>query len=241
QLNGDTTLHVMPARLPITYTARPDQLRKSKERYHRGDVAVKAPLAQLIKAADSAMLVGPFTVMSKQRVPPSGNKHDYVSYAPYWWPDSTKPGGLPFIRRDGEVNQETRRDSDVLRWYAFNDAFETLAQAYYFTDDVRYSDRAALLLRTWFLDPATRMNPNRKYGQAIPGVVEGRGIGLIDLRDFGRTLDAVSLIEASPSWSDTDDRALRAWLSEYTNWLKTSKNGVDEADEKNNHGTWYDV
>ncbi|HUP88253.1 MAG TPA: alginate lyase family protein, partial [Longimicrobiales bacterium] len=241
QMNGDTSVHIFPARLPVTYTARADLLRKSKERIHRGDAELRPILAKLIANADSALKLGPFTVTAKERVPPSGDKHDYVSYAPYWWPDSTKPNGLPFIRRDGEVNQTTRRDSDVLRWYAFTDAVETLAHSFYFSDDVRYADRAAVLLRAWFLDPATRMNPNVNYGQAIPGVVEGRGIGLIDQRDFGRLLDAVSILEASPAWSDKDDTALRDWLRQYTTWLTTSKNGVDEAGEKNNHGTWYDV
>ena len=231
----------MPARLPQTYTARPDLLRKSKERIARHDAESVASFKTLVASADSDMSVGPFTVTAKQLMPPSGDKHDYVSYGPYWWPDTTKPNGLPYIKRDGEVNPVTRKDSDVLRWYAMTDAFETLAQAYYFTDNARYADRAALLLRTWFLDPATRMNPNQNFGQAIPGVVSGRGIGLIDLRDFGRLLDAVSLIETSPSWTQADDSAFRSWMTQYTVWLKTSKNGQDEAAAKNNHGTWYDT
>ena len=27
-----------------------------------------------------------------------------MSQAPYFWPDPSKPGGLPYIRRDGERN-----------------------------------------------------------------------------------------------------------------------------------------
>ncbi|HEX6557899.1 MAG TPA: alginate lyase family protein, partial [Longimicrobiales bacterium] len=241
QLSGDSTIHVMPARLPLTFTTRPDLLRKSKERIDRGDAALRPALQTLIAEANAALTAGPFTVTAKERIPPSGDKHDYVSYGPYWWPDSTRPNGLPYVQRDGQVNPVTRRDSDVLRWYPLVDAVESMAQAFYFTGQNRYADRAALLLRTWFLEPATRMNPHLNYAQAIPGVVEGRGIGLIDTRDWGRLLDAVSLLETSQAWNDADDRAFRDWTTQFLAWLKTSKNGNDESAQRNNHGTWYDA
>ena len=61
--------------------------------------------------ANVALTEGPFSVMDKKRVPPSGDKHDYLSMGPYWWPDPSKPNGLPYIRRDGEVNPETRGEN----------------------------------------------------------------------------------------------------------------------------------
>jgi PelA/Pel-15E family pectate lyase len=186
-------------------------------------------------------MIGPFTVTAKQHTPPSGDKHDYMSFGPYWWPDSTKPNGLPYVRRDGVVNQQLRRDSDVLRWYAMTDAVETLAQAYYFTNREPYAQRAVQLLRTWFIDPATRMNPHLQYGQAIPGVVEGRGIGIIDTRDLGRVIDAIHLVARSPGWTHADQAAIKQWFADYGGWLQNSPHGRDEADEANNHGTWYDV
>jgi PelA/Pel-15E family pectate lyase len=184
---------------------------------------------------------GPYTVTAKQRTPPSGDKRDYLSFAPYWWPDPSKPDGLPYIQRDGQFNMELRRDSDVLRWYAMTDAVETLAQAWYFTDRPEYAQRAAHLLRVWFLNDSTRMNPHLKYAQAIPGRTEGRGIGIIDTRDLGRLFDAIALLEGSSTWSETDARGLRDWAAQYLEWLLTSQHGKDEAAAKNNHGTWYDV
>lgn len=228
---------LMPARTPRVFTARSEWMRASKEALRADNPA----LVRLIHEADSALTVGPFTVTSKTRVPPSGDKRDYVSYGPYWWPDSTRPNGLPYVRRDGEVNWDLRRESDALRWYAMVDAVETLAHAYYFTDKDVYGARAALLLRTWFVNPETRMNPHLRYGQAIPGVTEGRGIGIIDTRDLGRLTDAISLVRSSRAWTDADDAALQTWMRSYLDWLVNSEHGKDEADELNNHGTWYDV
>jgi hypothetical protein len=130
---------------------------------------------------------------------------------------------------------------DSPRLAKLTEAVETLTLAYYFTGDETYARRASLLLRTWFLDPATRMNPNLRYAQAIPGVVDGRGIGIIDNHRLIRLLDGVAMLERSPAWTAADREGLRAWMDTYLTWLRTSENGVDEADEHNNHGTWYDA
>ena len=226
----------LPPVTPRLITARGELLRHAHE--HQSQMS--AAIAALRRQADSALTLPLFTVTAKTRVPPSGDKRDYMSFGPYWWPDSTKPNGLPYIRRDGEVNWELRRESDALRLYAFTDAVETLALAYYFTGDDRYAAAAATQLRSWFIDPTTRMNPHLKYGQAIPGVTEGRGIGIIDTRNLGHVTDAAALLPKS-IWTDRDDAALRGWMKDYYNWLRTSEHGKDEADEANNHGTWYDV
>lgn len=241
ELRGGARTALLPRPAPRTFTWRGELLRDARERVLRGDAALRPALDALVRRADAALTLGPFTVTAKQRVPPSGDKRDYVSYGPYWWPDTTKPNGLPYVRRDGVVNQELRRESDVLRWYAFLDAVETLAHAHYFTGASRYAERAGLLLRTWFVDPATRMNPHMQYGQAIPGVTEGRGIGIIDTRDMGRLLDAITLLRGSSAVRPADDAAIMQWLRQYADWLANSAHGKDEADEANNHGTWYDA
>ena len=86
-----------------------------------------------------------------------------------------------------------------------------------------------------------RMNPNLRYGQAIPGVTEGRGIGLIDMRDLSSIVDAIGLLRVSRHWTASDDRAMRAWATDFLHWMRTSPQGQDEAKATNNHGTWYDV
>ena len=190
--------------------------------------------------ADRAMKVGPFSVMDKTETPPSGSKHDYMSLAPYWWPDPSKPNGLPYIRRDGETNPERYRASDDREFGEVQSAVHALGLGYYFTGNQAYAERAVLLLRTWFLDPATRMNPNLEYAQAVLGVNTGRGTGLIDVHGMPRLLDGITLLAGSAAYSAQDQAGMRKWFTEYLSWLETSKNGHDESAAKNNHGSWMD-
>jgi len=197
-------------------------------------------LAAVTAEADKAMSEGPFSVMDKKDTPPSGDKHDYMSLAPYWWPNPATKDGLPYVRHDGETNPERYKVPDDANSNRLQDAVHALALGYYFTGKEQYAARAVLLLRTWFLDPATRMNPNLNYAQAVLGVNDGRGTGLIDVRGIPRILDGITLLKGSPNLTSDDLQGLRTWFTQYLAWLKDSKNGRDESDAKNNHGSWYD-
>jgi Alginate lyase len=116
-----------------------------------------------------------------------------------------------------------------------------LALAYYYSDEEKYAKHAAKLLSVWFLDTATRMNPNLKFGQFIKGRNDGRGAGIIDTRHFIFVMDAAELMEQSKSWTKTKHAAMQKWMSAYADWLTTSDIGKDELDANNNHGVWYDA
>ena len=120
-------------------------------------------------------------------------------------------------------------------------AVQALAPAWYFTNHEPYAVHAATLLRTWFLDPATKMNPHLQFGQAIPGRTQGRDIGIIDTARLVRIVDVIGLLESSPAWTAKDQNAMRQWCTEYLKWLRTSKHGLGEEKKLNNHGTWYDA
>lgn len=201
----------------------------------------KEVLKRLRKNADRALKQGPYSVMDKEEVAPTGDKHDYLSYARYWWPNPDTADGLPYIRKDGRTNEDLLEKGDRETIGMLYDDVETLSLAAYLTGDKKYAEHAAKLLRTWFLDPKTRMNPHMNYGQAVPGRNDGRGSGIIDTRHFIRVLDSVALLRAAGGWSDKEHAELTAWMKQYLDWLRTDPKGKDESDGSNNHGTWYDA
>jgi hypothetical protein len=205
----------------------------------KSDARVMKLVEQLKQDADKLLQMKPVSVMDKSFTPVSGNKHDYMSQAPYFWYDSSKPSGLPYMRRDGERNPEILKITDRKNIGELENATQTLALAYYLTNNEKYSDKTASLLRIWFLNEATKMNPNLDYGQGIPGVNTGRGIGIIETIALTGIADAAALLQGSSSWTKTDDKGLKDWYAAYLQWLQTSKNGIDEHEAKNNHGTYY--
>src|SRR5262245_616143 len=198
-------------------------------------------LAELEKEARQALALKPLSVMDKGVTPPSGDKHDYMSQAPYWWPDPAKADGRPYIRKDGQRNPEISQVSDHESFDRVMAAVSTLGLAFRLTGKTAYALHAHRLVRTWFLDPATRMNPHLKYGQGIPGITEGRGIGIIETRGLPEMIDGVLLLSGSPRWSAEDEAGLQSWMKTYLTWLVTSSYGLEEGKNGNNHETWYDV
>jgi hypothetical protein len=182
-------------------------------------------------------------VTAKQVPPPSGDVHDYASLSIYWWPDPASAVTTPYIQRDGVRNPEaddtSRYDANPLSRTVAD--VELLSLVYYLGGDERHARHAVQLLRTWFLDPGTRMNPNFRYAQIIPGRDAVRGIGIIESRRFTRIVDSVALLGGCPCWSAADQQELRAWFREFATWLRTSPHGQMESRTTNNHAVWYDL
>lgn len=116
-----------------------------------------------------------------------------------------------------------------------------MSLAYYFSKEERYAKHAAQLIKTWFLDKKTRQTPHLNFGQGIPGINTGRGIGIIETRMLYRVADAAILLRGSKNWLKNNESDLKKWFSDYLKWLRESPIGKDEADEHNNHGTHYDA
>ena len=198
--------------------------------------------AQLRKEADALLGMAPPSVVTKETIPPSGDRHDYLSLSRYFWPDPTKPDGLPYINRDGVSNPEIEK-LDRPKISTMAGGVTTLSLAWYFSGDEKYAIKAAQLLRTWFLDKETRMNPNLEYAQIVPGLYGGHGrcYGIIDSYSFVEMLDAVQLLEGSASFTVDDSKALREWFGKFLSWLLESEQGKEESLQANNHSTAYDV
>lgn len=216
-------------------------LEQSRKAVRRGDASVTKAYQDLIHKADSLLGMEPVSVMDKGLVPPSGDKHDYMSQGPYWWPDPEKADGLPYVRRDGQTNPETRELKDAANMSHMKSAVMTLGRAYYFSGDERYSEKAAELIRTWYIDPETWMNPNLNYSQRIPGICDGRGIGVIDGRACVDVIEALHFMEGASSVTPDLQNSFKAWVREFRDWLINSANGMDEQTQPNNHGTFYDL
>jgi hypothetical protein len=235
------SLSAFAQKKPRVFVLDADQLAATKRRIASSDAALMPAYKKLLKEADKGLKIAPMSVMEKTMVPPSGDKHDYMSLAPYFWPDPSKPDGLPYIRKDGQTNPEVKEFKDKEYLPRLCDVVYQLSLAWYLSGNNAYAEHAARLLRVWFLDEATRMNPNLNYGQMIRGVNDGRGAGLIDTRHFLKLIDGIGMLGTSSQWKAADQAGMQRWFAGFLNWMQTSKNGLDEMKAQNNHGAWYDA
>ena len=229
-----------PVYSPLVPGLRADALADAKSQIQNRDKRILPAFEKLLDDAAKQLKAPIVAVTDKHTLlPPSGNKHDYFSLSPYWWPDPSQKDGLPYIRRDGETNPESKRDLDQPRVAQMGYNVQTLALAYYLTGDEKYAARAAKQLKAWFLDPETMMTPHLRFSQLVRGNPEERGSGIIDTRWFIEATQAAGLLRGSNAWTTADNDALKLWFKNYLSWLTTSPNGAHEREAKNNHGSWY--
>lgn len=223
---------------PRPILANLDHLNLAKQLWQAGDPTTTVAVARVIADANKKLTAGPYSVVFSPYVAPSGDIHDFVSYGAYWWPNPDTADGLPWLRRDGFVNPQNNADGqgscDLSR------TVSPLSLAYFFTGDEVYAEKTASLLRTWFLDEATYMNPKNEYAQIIPGTSPGT----FDVPGFGncmpQTFDAAGILESSAAWTADDKQRLQQWASDLMHWAETSKQGRRQFEEPSNHGTNYD-
>jgi hypothetical protein len=192
---------------------------------------------RILRAANGYLSQPPITIASSSSPRSKGGKHDYFSEGDYWWPDPKNPNG-PYIRRDGYSNPQNFNDhrEALIRMSLIVPA---LTAAWLITQDKRYASQAAVHLRAWFLDEATKMNPLLEYAQAIWGVSPGRGTGIIDTLHLVEVVQAARHLEAANAMSAAEFAGLRDWFTEYMLWMIASKNGQEEEAAKNNHGSCW--
>ncbi|MEV5532510.1 alginate lyase family protein [Streptomyces prunicolor] len=238
--------HQAPA-VPRTAVLDGTRLQQTKLRLDRGDPQLRRAVKRLTTRADNWLHQGPWTVVDKPKPAPGGDVHDYLSQAPYWWPTTTptaaNPWGCPYVQRDGQRNPEVDTGTDRQDVEKVFDSTYDLALAWYYTGDKRYAHKADQVLTTWFLDPATKMNPNLNHAQFIPCKYDGRAIGIIDFsQSYTSVVDALAILgTGAPGWTRNDRTAMAGWNSDFLDWLKNSAFGKEEGAAANNHGTFYDM
>ncbi|MCQ2089682.1 MAG: alginate lyase family protein [Fibrobacter sp.] len=217
-------------------------LTQVRQSLQRENSPYKEAFIVLETKAKSMQQQAPVSVMEKKHTPASGDKHDYASLSRYFWPDSSKPDGLPYISRDGVSNPELEEyDRNTLE--SMSQRIRTLTLAWFLGNDTTFASSAVAQIRTWFIDESTRMNPNMNYAQMIPGRNNGKGypFGVLDGYSFVEMIDALWLLQTYPGYTNADQAALRAWFTKYVLWLTTSEQALEESRASNNHGTTYDT
>jgi hypothetical protein len=192
---------------------------------------------RVLKAANQYLQEAPITITASTSPRSAGGLHDFFSEGDYWWPDPKNPDG-PYIQRDGMTNPDNFTDH---RRYLMRLSVQlpALAAAWKLTKDSRYARHAALHLRAWFIDERTRMNPNLQYAQAIHGRFTGRGIGIIDTIHLVEVARAIEVLAGSKTLSQIETEEVRQWFADYLEWMTSSKNGLEEREARNNHGTCW--
>ncbi|MBU0476262.1 MAG: alginate lyase family protein [Bacteroidetes bacterium] len=212
-------------------------LEKIKESYIENGNYQKE-IDNLNMLANIALKEAPYTI-TKYSAPKieGASVNDYYSDSPYWWPvegDSL----APYIRKDGERNPDRfmNHKNELAKFYK---GLFALAFYSYFTNNMDYGKQANNILRVWFIDEATKMNPNLKYSQLIRNKTNRRGVGIIDGRRLAVLTEAIILLKMNNQLEEDVYSGIQKWYADFFIWLTTSYYGLDEMNRGNNHGTWW--
>ncbi len=183
---------------------------------------------EAIQKAQSFLTVKVDSIVEKSQTPPSGNKHDFFSLSPYYWPDPNNPNG-PYILKDGHTNPESNAIPDKQKLSDMTYKVKILSLAYHYTNDSKYASKAIEIMQIWFLRSGTCMNPNLQYAEAQRGINNGSPAGIIGGMNLPDVLEGVRLIQKSTDWTKENEAGMEKWFFQYLNWLITSKAGKQEA------------
>jgi len=192
----------------------------------------------ILKKAEWALQQQPVTVTASYSPRSSGGRHDFFSEGDYWWPN---PKGVdsPWVSIDGKTNPGNfvEHRHAMIR---FSEIVGSLASAYILKPDEKYAKQILLHCKAWFMDTATRMNPNLLYSQAVKNRYTGRSFGVIDGIHLMEVVKGLEVIEKKyPAADKAIIKASKQWFQQFLQWLNTHKYGVDEKNALNNHSTCW--
>lgn len=204
------------------------------------DVAVvRQDRGRILAAAGAALALPPISITDRPAPLSKGGPHDFFSMSDYFWPNPHTPDGKPFVQRDGQ-SYPGNFNEHRLAMMQLRDATAALAAAYRVAGEERYAAKAAQLLQVFFVDPATRLNPNLQHAQVIVGKdTPAIGTGIIDTLHLIEVPLAIRALQGSASARPELLAQVKQWFREYLTWLRKSPKGRNEAVQANNHAVAY--
>ena len=198
------------------------------------------PTAWIVTKAEEVLTQPIPHITDAKALQSPGGPHDFYSNGDYWWPNPETEDGLPYIRRDGQSNPDNFNAHRMLL-RRMRTSLVYVTAAYLQTKDKRFSNHGVRLLKEFFLDEKTKMSPHLSYAQAIPGICDGRGIGIIDTLHLADVPFAIEALYQENAMAEDIYVQLKNWFSCYLGWLLTSVNGISEMTQANNHSVTYFV
>ncbi|KAF9648312.1 chondroitin AC/alginate lyase [Thelephora ganbajun] len=209
----------------------------------------------IVRWANEYATLGPWSVMNKSVVPPTGDKHTYMSWLPYWWPDCSNVGNTTalsreqvykqckYVQRDGEFNPDVRLVNDTGSFQTMSDAVLYNTLAWVINGSNIHMNNAVHYIDTWFINPNTFMYPNLDCAQGKRGVGGNNGshAGVLDLKGMTKISSSIMILRkaAASAWTKDLDGKMNQWLSQYINWLEHNPLALEEKAAANNHGSFY--
>ncbi len=194
--------------------------------------------------AEEYVRQAPTGVMDKAVCPPGGEFANYFSAPKYW---SVEKGN--YQRKDGVQVLEATIGSAESRKYDRTSLDECIRRANVLTvagkmfNRPEFLNQAALNLKHWFIDPATRTLPSARFAQyhmhaVNDGHVAANPSGLIDFRDIWTLIYIAPLLHKYNALSDRELELLRHWCAAFFADLSNGKQGQTAYAAKNNIGTF---
>ena len=196
-------------------------------------------IENLVTQSKAAMERPVLTILNKKGCAPSGDPQDYFSLAPYFHVEKDQR----IIHKDGVriaattlgTAESSGNDRAVLEQMIYDVCVTTLT-GYVAGRDTAY-EHAATLIRAWFVDEATRMNPNMRFAQCLPGSNKGQAWGVVEFRNCWPLLDAITLLRRAQVLTGVEFDSINSWFAEFLDDLTSHQGGK----ANNNIAVWHDL
>lgn len=166
----------------------------------------------------------------------------YISLSAYFWPDTTKQDGTPYVRKS-IINFDKYKYSDrkYIDDIIFNIKYLTLA--YLLSQKEVYAIKSIEFINKFFIDNQTGMTPSLDYSgiKILSNSKFAKSGCIVDTNSFWVLGDLIEIISNSSQWDSQKSSDMMLWFKRFGDWFLHSKYGVKSKDKINNWLTSYYV